>query len=340
VNYRERNLDNAEQLIGLSRAYWASQALFVAVRLNVFGYLDREGTARASDAASVLGTDHEATRRLLDVLTGLDLLHKQGKYYRNAPLAVAYLVPEREGYLGHAVHHAENLWSYWGELFQAVQTGKPIAFEVMEKGAYDYRHRLEDYLLAMRDQAGLLAPAMARVFNLSDCRSLLDLGSGPGEYAKTFAQHYLHLKVTLYDHEATLEVVKEWAASWKGLEGRIEFRAGDFLQEELSPPFYDAIFFSQAIHIYDSPTNSALVEKAFRALCSGGKLAIHDYLLEENCAVPLAGSLFALNMLLGTPSGTCHPATKVATWLTTAGFKEINHVSISPSTSLVVGSKP
>ena len=336
----EQNLDNAERLIGLSRAYWASQALFVAVRLDVFGHLEREGPSTAPEVTFSLNTDLEATRRLLDALTGLDLLHKDGEDYRNTPLAAAFLVPEKEGYLGHAVHHAENLWPYWGELHQAVQTGKPMAFEVMEKDSYDYRHRLEDYLLAMRDQAALLAPAVVQVLDMNHCQHLLDLGGGPGEYARAFARRYSHLRVTLYDHEASLEIVKEWAASWVEVEGRIELRAGNFLQEELFPPLYEAIFLSQVIHIYDSSTNRALVEKAFRAVCSGGRLAIHDYLLGEDRTTPLAGSLFALNMFLGTPKGTCYRATEVTGWLTTAGFKEVHQIPVSPSTSLIVGSKP
>lgn len=335
----EDNFHDAERLLGLSRAYWASQVLFVAVRLEIFGHLDRNGPSTAAQLASIQGADPSATQRLLDALGGLDLLSKRGDRYQNAPLASAFLVPGKVGYLGHAVHHAENLWPYWGELFRAVQTGRPTAFEVMGKSPYDYDHRLEDYLLAMRDQAALLAPAVVQALDMKGCRHLLDLGGGAGEYAKAFARRYPRLQVTLYDQETTFEIVKNWAASWKDLERRIEFRAGNFLEEEFFPPFYDAIFLSQVIHIYDSSTNGAVVRKAFQALYPGGRLAIHDYLLEEEGTTPSAGSLFALNMLLGTPSGTCFPAGEVINWLTTAGFKKVHRVPISPSTSLIVGSK-
>lgn len=328
-------LIGAERILQLSRGYWASQALFVAVRLGLFALLER-GPQGIPELARLLGTDPEATRRLANALVGLGLLSRKEESYENTLLASELLVPGKENYLGHAIHHDENLWPYWEKLDQAIRMGNPVAFEVMEKGSYDYGHRLEDYLLAMRDHASLLTPQIVQAFDLTGCRHLLDLGGGPGVYAQAFARYHPELRVTLYDLDAVIEVVERWIEP--DLRGdRVHTCRGNFLEGDWPPA--DAIFLSQVIHIYDAPIVRQLIEKAHDTLTPKGRIAIHDYLLQADGFVPSAGSLFALNMFLGTPKGACYPAAELAGWLSEAGFEEIRELPISPSTSLILGKK-
>ena len=64
------------------------------------------------------------------------------------------------------------------------------------------------------------------------------------------------------------------------LEKRVSFREVDFFRDEL-PSDVDALLFGNVIHDWKDSIKHMLIEKAFKALKSGGKLIIYDFYLDD-----------------------------------------------------------
>ncbi|WP_169719293.1 DUF2284 domain-containing protein [Desulfovirgula thermocuniculi] len=336
----------AEAILDICRGHWAAWALFAAVELGIFDALARGaagpgGCAQGpvgltpSQVAAALGTHPEATARLLRALTALGLVEKAGEGYRNSPAADRHLVRGRETYLGHAVRHFANLAEGWSRLGEAVRCGCPTGFEAVEKS--EYRERLRDYILAMRDYAALKAGRLAAALDLCRCRRFLDLGGGPGVYTAALLKRQPRARAVLMDLPPVLELAGEILRGY-GVAERVELLAGDFTMDDLGEGLYDLVLLSNVVHIYDPATNENLVRRVWRALRPGGQIAVHDYVLTENPAPEAA--LFDLNMLVGTVTGRVYGAKEMESWLESAGFREIRHHPFTPGSVLLVGEKP
>jgi hypothetical protein len=78
--------------------------------------------------------------------------------------------------------------------------------------------------------------------------------------------------------------------------------AGDFLADRL-PQGADLAWISAIVHQNSRAQNRALFANVFQALVPGGRVAIRDILMDEGRTRPVAGALFAINMLVATPGG-------------------------------------
>eukprot|EP01012_Entosiphon_sulcatum_P002488 TRINITY_DN1052_c0_g1_i1.p1 TRINITY_DN1052_c0_g1~~TRINITY_DN1052_c0_g1_i1.p1 ORF type:complete len:1441 (-),score=262.59 TRINITY_DN1052_c0_g1_i1:59-4381(-) len=97
-------------LFKMFQGYELTMMLHCALELGVFEYLDVHGASSARMVARALCADPQVLHRLLDALTAVGLLERKLKdssavsagtpEYSNLPLAAAYLVPGRAGYMG------------------------------------------------------------------------------------------------------------------------------------------------------------------------------------------------------------------------------------------------
>ncbi len=78
-----------------------------------------------------------------------------------------------------------------------------------------------------------------------------------------------------------------------------------------------------------------------RALVPGGRIAIRDILMEETRTQPVAGALFAVNMLVATEGGGTFTFAELREDLASAGFTKAAIVRADDAmNSVVVAQKP
>ena len=116
------------------------------------------------------------------------------------------------------------------------------------------------------------------------------------------------------------EVAKEYVSA-AGLADRIETRAVDMFRQEW-PRDHDAMFFSNILHDWDFATCARLLAKAHTALPPGGRVFIHEALLDDSGVGPLTTATFSLVMLLGT-QGRQFTYAELAKLLGDAGFTDV-----------------
>jgi len=114
--------------------------------------------------------------------------------------------------------------------------------------------------------------------------------------------------------------------------------AGDYLVNDLGNG-YDLVFLSAVIHSNSFNENALLVRKCAAALNTGGTIVIQDYIMDNDRTSPVAGALFAINMLVGTAKGTTYTQTEVRQWFTDAGIRFSKRTDTPFETIQVIGKK-
>jgi predicted O-methyltransferase YrrM len=107
-----------------------------------------------------------------------------------------------------------------------------------------------------------------------------------------------------------------------GLAKRVKLVAGDFTRDAL-PAGADLAWVSAIVHQNSRAQNRALFSKVIAALTPGGRIAIRDILMEEDRTRPVAGALFAVNMLVATEAGGTFTLAELREDLMAEGFAAV-----------------
>ena len=328
----EKTQWNPGKLMELSSHHWKTGTLHAAVKLDVFSIIG-DGRWSVSQIARKLSCSRKGMQRLLDALTAMDLLVKQDDQYTNSAAGRAFLCRESPQYLGYIMMHHHQLVNSWTRLDEAVRSGKPDRKRAVES---DQGWR-ENFLMGMFNMASSLAPRIVPLIDMSDRSSLLDLGGGPGTYAIHFCQANSGLAATVFDL-ATTRPFAEKTISEFDLSHRISFRAGNFLTDDIGSE-YDVAWLSHILHGEGSDDCRRILRKTVKSLNSGGRVIIHEFILDDTMDHPLFPALFSLNMLLGTPSGQAYSEGQLRQMMQDAGLEKIHRIRFdSPNDSgIMVG---
>ena len=309
---------SAGKLLALSGSYWQTFALHAGVQLDIFTRLSGRFVSPET-LAEEMGADARGVTELLNALTAMGLLAREGGTYGNTPEAAGTLVRGAPQYVGHMILHHRDLVPIWSRLDEAVRTGRPV------RGCERSPEEREHFLRGMFVGAMAIAPGLARELDLAGCRTLLDLGGGPGTYAIHFCLETPGLQGTVFDLPGTEPVALETIERF-GVADRVAFHPGNYLTEDL-PAGYDAVWLSQILHGEGPDACRDIVRKAVSALADGGRVFIHEFILDEARDGPLFPALFSLNMLVNTPEGRSYSEVQLAEMLRQAGAGNVRRLS-------------
>jgi predicted O-methyltransferase YrrM len=313
----------------LARGYMSSRIFLTAMELGIFSQLKTQELT-SSQMAQKLNTDQRATEILLNALTGMGLLKKNGNLFANVEEVADLLIPECPHYQGGGFGHTADLWEAWSQLTETVRSGQPFEKEWTDE------MRL-DFALAMKQHAKGTADRLAMLVDCSGVKYMLDLGGGPGSYAIAFAQQYPHLTAVVFDKDNhALRIAKEDILS-QNLQGRISVRKGDFFVDDIGSN-YDLVLLSSIIHAFGVEENTFLLRKVAESLKEGGRVVIRDFILDESKTKPASAAIFAVNMLVNTQNGRSYSFSEVKGWLQSLGFKDIRMIPMGRS-QLIIGTK-
>ena len=164
---------------------------------------------------------------------------------------------------------------------------------------------------------------------------MLDLGGGPGTYAIHFCLKNPQLQATVFDRPTTRPFAEKTIQRFD-LNERIGFMQGDFLEDEIDGS-YDLVWLSHILHSEGPDSCQATLHKAVGALQPGGKILIHDFILDESLDSPEYPALFSLNMFLNTASGRSYSGTQIMDMLEREGVQDLQRLPfIGPNNSGII----
>ena len=323
-------------LIRLSTAYWDAQALFTAIRLELFPTL-ADGPKSLEALAAAIPADSRALALLLKSCVALGLLEETDAGFGNSELSNAFLVPGRPGYMGNAIRYSDDLYDTWAALEQAVRDGAPqlAAAKYLGEEAERTRH----FVYGMHDRALGIGRALVSLVDLSGRQRLLDIGGGPGTYSALFVKQTPGLASRVLELAGVARVAEEILAEL-GVADRVEMIPGDY-HTTAFPEGNDAVLISGVFHRETEATCRGLIERAVATLAPKGLLVIGDVFTDEGGTSPAFATLFGLNMMLTAPDGGVHADSDVADWMTDAGLVDVNRKPFPPPMPhrVVIGTK-
>lgn len=314
---------NPADLLQLSGGYWSTCALHAAVKLDLFTRMD-QGSASAADISRLTGCDQRGMTMLLDALTAIGLVIKCDNIYSLPPHSATLLSKNSDSYLGHIILHHHHLMSGWARLDEAVKSGGPVR---TNSSRTDDEIARQSFLLGMFNLAMLNVPLVVPAIDLSERRSLLDLGGGPGTYAIHFCLHNPKLRATIYDLPSSQRFAEDTIRRFN-LSERISFSGGDILTDDIGSG-YDVVWISHLLHSKSPQAAAVILEKALRSLKPGGLVLVQEFILDVNRAAPPFPALFSLNMLLGTDAGQSYSQTELSELMAKAGIETITRLPLS-----------
>ena len=167
-------------------------------------------------------------------------------------------------------------------------------------------------------QAPALGAARQPVFGELAC--LMDVGCGSGVYGIEIARANPRLNVILMDlGEVAAEAGKY--VDQAGMSGRVS-TAGVNMFEEEWPRGPDGHLFCNVFHDWSDETNRKLAKSSFDALPSGGRIFLHEILMDDDYTGPFEAAAFSLLMLVGT-LGKQSSLAEFRDILESAGFTDV-----------------
>lgn len=316
---------SADRLIDEIMGYRKAKILMVAAYLDVFTPLESFQTASA--LAGRLALDARAVEILLDALTAIGYLRKRGRLYANAPISGRYLVRGRPEYMGDNLKYQEMIWDAWGELRHSM--GKGGAVRPLEYWLLRHKGFTQEYIRGMDNIARGPAAEIAALAAPASKARLLDVGAGPGTYSLAFLRANPQMSATLLDLPSTLKVTRRMLAVHPSLAARTRLKAGNYRDARFGREEYDLVLLSHITHDESPAVNRRLIEESRRALKPGGRLIIHDFMLDPDRVRPVFGALFSVHMLAYTEGGRTYTAAEYAAWLRRAGFSRLKQHPIA-----------
>lgn len=312
-------------IVELTTAYWSSQALFAANRIGLFEALG-DATLSAEAVADKLGTDPRATGLLLNACASLGLIEKTDQQFYCSKLGRAFLLPGTQTYMGDAIRYCDDLYSTWGQLEQSVRAGEPALTEASYLG--DDPQRTRNFVYGMHNRALGIGQALVGLVDLGHCKTLLDVGGGPGTYSALFAARYPSLVAKVLELPGVIPVAREILTKMPAGD-RVDMVEGNYKTAAFPSPV-QAILMSGMFHRETERQCRDLIAKADAALEAGGRMIICDIFADAGGASPAFAALFGLTMLLTAPDGTVHADADVATWMREQGLESVEILYFPP----------
>jgi len=327
---------NPGTLLEMSGGYWKTCTLHAGVKLDIFTLIGTDAVS-CETMAKKLGMEDRGLSMLLNGLAALGLLVKNQESYANTPASLAFLSKDSDQYIGYMILHHHHLAPSWVSMDKALIQGGPIR----QDAAVSTEEWRESFLMGMFNMGMAIAPGLAKKLDLAGCKHLLDLGGGPGTFAIHFCLENTELLASVCDLPTTRPFAEKTIEKFKTGD-RVSFIPGDYTREDFClEQQFDAAWLSHILHGEGPEMAEKIIAGAVSALKPGGKIFIHDFILNNTMDGPLFPALFSLNMFLGTKQGQSYSEKQLIDMLANQGIKNIVRLDFTGPTQsgILTGSK-
>ncbi len=333
-------------LLDLATGHYRSKTLFVATKLKVFTIL-AGGPKTFKEMSSILNIESRPAAMLLNACVSIGLLEKNGDTYRNSRTSSIYLVEGGPRFLGPAFFKFDD-HSY-------------LLFDKLQDAILEDKHQLptenpdDPELLAScmqignKTEYGLFlssldpiadwpASMIARTFDFSRFKKVVDVGGGTGIYSQAIVKKHPNIQAVVFDLPYVCEIGHK-AIEKKGLSDRIQYHSGNFLHDEF-PEGMDLAFLSNLLHGFGPEKSTSILKRVYDSLPQNGGIIISDLILDEDGCGPEMGTMLSFYFLLITQEGRNYTYSEYKAMLEDAGFIDIEISRSSADTKYISARKP
>ncbi|MCF6377977.1 acetylserotonin O-methyltransferase [Nocardioides KLBMP 9356] len=318
----------------LAAAFMATQAAYAVARLRIADAL-AVGPRSAPDVASEVGTDPDATYRLLRAAATHGIVRHDGDRFALTGVGRT-LVSDAPGSMRSVVLMIGDprYQSVWGQLPEAVRTGGPRAAAVHGVSMWELLERDTGYAQDFNDAMGRLTaldwPTVDAVYDFTPFGTIVDVGGGHGQLLSLMLGAAPAAKGVLLEQPSMVgEAEKQLGAA--GLLHRCRLVGASFF--ETAPDDGDLYVLRRVVHDFDDDQAVALLTNLRRHMPSTAALLLMESVVPDG-GEPQFAKLLDLDMLLFV-GGRERTEAELASLLERAGFQMTRVVPTISTISLV-----
>jgi len=334
---------------GVAYGFMASQALFAGLELGIFDAIAAAGGS--VDLPSLQRSSGVTAPRLQTLLTALvaskALRRSRDGAYDLSPNAARFLVSSSRHFYGDylKLQIGRQFYHRMGALTDVMKTGEAPSYASWfsdPEVAATYTRAQHNGSVAT---AKALLKRMAGSVSLDGASKMLDVGGGSGAFSYVFTGKHPQLSSQILELPevcATGNTIR--AEQPADVQQRDSFSELDATSPDWPVPDgeYDLVLMSYISGSVPEPVVGALYANAYKALKPGGRLLVHDFMVDDSLDGPLGGAIWALQHVTVNADGLGLAPREVVSRMLAAGFasgKAETHEMISGLTKLVIGHK-
>jgi ubiquinone/menaquinone biosynthesis C-methylase UbiE len=328
-----------ERLQQLGFAYSPPLIISAAVNNNVFDTL-QAGPKTVEQVKKETGASARGLRAIMDALVGLELLKKDRQSrYSLTPESQAFLISDKPGTLaGFFGSILPVLTSRWLRLTDIVRDGRPTIAVNQETDGTEFFSQLVETIIPMSYAGAQKLANHLKVAKAKEQVRVIDLAAGSGIWGIAVTQKSPRVRVTAVDWAGMIPTTKRITEKF-GVRDCFDFIEGDLLEANFGSG-YDVATLGHILHSEGEERSRQLLKKTFRALKSGGTIAIAEWLVNDDRTKPLPSLMFSVQMLVNTEKGDTFSFNEIKKWLEDAGFKKVRKLEAPGPSPLILATKP
>ena len=309
-------------ILNLWLGVYSFPTVSIADDIGLFAKLSEAKSLSAEDIARQYSLSPRATEALLAVLCSLGYLESRQGRFSLTPLARTYLLPSSPFYAGGILHLLRDIPFTHSALKEALSKDKAMAYggrDIWEVHKMDPK-QAEVFTEAMQALSAAGAAGVASRGDFRGVHRLLDVAGGSGCYCAALALRYPEMKFTVLEMPGVADITRRYLERF-GVADRVAVHEANMFTDPW-PPGHDAVFFSNIFHDWDERSCRRLLENSRAALPAGGRIYIHETLLNEAKDGPLHSALYSMDMIFFT-QGKQFTRSELSRLLHEEGFRDI-----------------
>jgi 2-polyprenyl-3-methyl-5-hydroxy-6-metoxy-1,4-benzoquinol methylase len=319
------------------QAYQRTAALRAAIELDLFTTIG-DGAETVPAIAAQCKASERGTRILCDYLTIIGFLTKTDGRYQLTLDSSVFLSKRSPAYLGGTLAFlgSSDVIRNFDDLTATVRRG---SITKDDSTVADENPVWQTFARAMMPMMMPPAQAIADILAVAGAGPLkvLDIAAGHGIFGIVIAQRNAQAEIVAVDWAGVLTVATENAAKM-GVAARHTALAGDAFKVDYGTG-YDLALMTNFLHHFDAATCTALLTKVAASLKPGGRVAVLEFVPNEDRITPPESATFAMQMLGNTPGGDAYTLNEHTAMLKAAGFGTVTGHPLQGPETLVVGTK-
>jgi len=324
----------------------ASQAVFSGLEIGIYDILAEAGEGGLSMAAlqSKVGISAPRLQTLVTSLTAIKSLKRDPatNTYTLSPNSSKFLVTSSRAYYGDYLRYqmGRQFYHRMGALPDVMTTGEAPSYASW----FSDPTTAATYTQAQHNGSVATAKYLVKKkLNLDGVTDMLDVGGGSGAFSYVFTGATPGLKSTVLELPEVCKTGEGIKASQAAdVQERVKFVELDATSPDwpVSDGSYELVLMSYISGSVPESIIGALYKNAYKALKPGGRLLVHDFMVDDSLDGPALGALWALQHVTVNADGLGLCPANIISRMTDAGFEDATHMEmIHGMTKLIVAHK-
>lgn len=324
-----------ERIMQIGMGFQPARVLQIAVRRGIFTKLGEQ--PRSADMLiEDYGFNPRIVEDFMDSLVAMKFLDRdeEGLYY-NTPEAAILLDQNSPAYAGGLVGgRAYDLYRFWGDLDEALMTGKPQSEAKYGINSFEELYKYPDRVrMFMKSMEGLnlgTTRALVGMGIWNQFSEVMDIGCANGFLLEALVRKHSHLNGKGVDLSQVKPYFEENIQD-HDLQGRINFHTADIFADPL-PEHSDLkrmVTLTHFLHDFSDEQKLFILDKVYESSKPGDSIIVGDWLIDDERKESLAAFMMSLNMGVVTFGGRDYTAKEGKGWLESVGYQDIQKTHLA-----------